>query len=152
MIMIDFEQATFNGIRTSFPNAQVKGCFLHFGQALWRRVQKLGLVRLFNNDARFMICVQLCSSLALIPLSEIDNAWVLISGLWPTEVPAAVALKQYMEHNWLFNNDNSLFSRNTWNHFGLTRGRTNNAAEGFHSKLIEKSTRITLVFGKLVRF
>jgi hypothetical protein len=53
VIQIDFEAAAFNAVRNCFPNAQVKGCFFHFGQAIWRRVQRLGLVSLYNEAGHF---------------------------------------------------------------------------------------------------
>ncbi|KAG0435823.1 hypothetical protein DMUE_4516 [Dictyocoela muelleri] len=50
VIQIDFEQATFNAIKRVSPNADVKGCYFHFKQAIWRMVQKLELVSLFHQD------------------------------------------------------------------------------------------------------
>ncbi|XP_055998163.1 uncharacterized protein LOC125669439 isoform X2 [Ostrea edulis] len=37
--VVDFEKA----IRNEFPNTIIKGCAFHFGQAVWRKVQELGL-------------------------------------------------------------------------------------------------------------
>ena len=42
-IMIDFERAAFNALTQNFPNAEIQGCFFHFGQAIWRHIQALGL-------------------------------------------------------------------------------------------------------------
>ncbi len=41
--MTDFEHALRQAIQLSFPGARVKGCYYHYTQALWRKVQTLGL-------------------------------------------------------------------------------------------------------------
>ncbi|KAG0437258.1 hypothetical protein DMUE_3794, partial [Dictyocoela muelleri] len=95
-IQIDFERAGFNSLQRVFPETSISGCFFHFGQAIWRRVQKLGLVSVYHENINFKNCVQLCSSLALVPMEEIDNAWAHILSLWPIEIPGAVILKNYI--------------------------------------------------------
>ncbi|KAG0439943.1 hypothetical protein DMUE_2097, partial [Dictyocoela muelleri] len=134
-VQIDFEQATFNAIRSVFPSSRIGGCYFHFGQALWSRAQRLGLTSFFNTDANFKSCVQLCSALPLISIADIDFAWEYITDRLPIDNPLAVELRDYIFFTWLYNQDESLFSRETWNKFENLRGRTNNAAEGFHHKL-----------------
>lgn len=51
-IQVDFEIATIKAIENLFPNCIVKGCLFHFTQAIWRKVQNLGLVRFYNTDIR----------------------------------------------------------------------------------------------------
>ena len=43
-VVMDFENATWNAFRDIFPEADRKGCHFHWTQALWRKVQALGLV------------------------------------------------------------------------------------------------------------
>ena len=43
-IIVDFELAVHNVVRTLFPASSLKGCLFHVGpQALWRKLQELGL-------------------------------------------------------------------------------------------------------------
>ena len=42
--MIDFETGILPTLAQHFPNSTVKGCNFHFCQAVWRKVQNLGLV------------------------------------------------------------------------------------------------------------
>jgi hypothetical protein len=37
-ILIDYECAMFNSIRLVFPETRIRGCYFHFGQAIWRKV------------------------------------------------------------------------------------------------------------------
>ena len=38
-----FELALVQSIHISFPNASFRGCYYHFSQAIWRKVQSIGL-------------------------------------------------------------------------------------------------------------
>ena len=44
-VISDFEQYLIAAIETEIPNARLSGCYFHFGQNLWRKVQSLGLAR-----------------------------------------------------------------------------------------------------------
>jgi hypothetical protein len=43
LVQIDFEMAMLRALKDVFPAAQIRGCFFHFTQCLWRKVQELGL-------------------------------------------------------------------------------------------------------------
>ena len=38
-----------NVIREFFPCASTKGCQLHLGQAMWRKIQELGLLKIYSD-------------------------------------------------------------------------------------------------------
>lgn len=133
-VIIDFEQAAFNAISRIWPNAIVKGCFFHFGQAIWRRVNHLGLATLFNTNQQFRRCVELITSLALIPRHDIEIGWAFIRDQISNYSWQVDELLDYVENTWLSDNS-SIFHREIWSHYGTIRGRTNNAVEGFHSKI-----------------
>jgi hypothetical protein len=38
-VMTDFELAAINAFKSSFPNSNARGCFFHFSQCLWRKIQ-----------------------------------------------------------------------------------------------------------------
>ncbi|XP_071104150.1 uncharacterized protein [Haliotis cracherodii] len=40
---VDFEVAAIRTLRTEFQGSDIKGCFFHFTQAIWRKTQELGL-------------------------------------------------------------------------------------------------------------
>ncbi|KAG0440468.1 hypothetical protein DMUE_1726 [Dictyocoela muelleri] len=148
-VQIDFEYAAYNAIKRVFPNINIKGCFFHFGQAIWRKVVDLGLKTMFNEDVNFKECVQTITSLALVPIEFIDESWriikeMLINNTWQSDL-----LFLYIEETWLVNN-RPLFDRQIWSQHGVFRGRTNNYAEGVHSKINSSITRSHPNFYELV--
>ena len=54
-VTIDFEIAAIEALKSSFPNANIKGCFFRFAQANWRKIQSIGLAKgyLENTFVRF---------------------------------------------------------------------------------------------------
>jgi len=43
MFQLDFEITMFNTIKNKYPDAQIRGCFFHYNQAIYRRVVDVGL-------------------------------------------------------------------------------------------------------------
>ena len=54
-VTIDFEFAAIEALKSSFPNANIKGCFLHFVQANWRKIQGVGLAEEYQQDSAVRI-------------------------------------------------------------------------------------------------
>ena len=52
VIISDFESGLLEAVRLQFPNAQHLGCHFHYGQALWRKFQELGLVVAFRDNEK----------------------------------------------------------------------------------------------------
>ncbi|KAG0436796.1 hypothetical protein DMUE_4047, partial [Dictyocoela muelleri] len=144
------EQATFNGLKIVFPEAEIRGCFFHFGHAIWRRVQKLGFTKLYHDNNDFKNCVQQCSAVALIPINLFDSAWADILRIWPMNNTDVVNLKNYIYDTYISASLTILFGRNKWNQYEIVRSRTNNAAEGFHNKLNSKINKSNPSFWEVV--
>ena len=49
-VKTDFELALLQSIRISFPNASFRGCYYHFSQAIWRKVQSIGLQQEYQTQ------------------------------------------------------------------------------------------------------
>ena len=65
--MLDFEVAAHNAVRTSFPQTSIKGCFFHYTQCIWMKVQSRGLVVMFKEDDEFRRLVRRAAVLPLVP-------------------------------------------------------------------------------------
>jgi len=58
--MSDFEAGLIDPIRQQFPNADHLGCHFHFGQAVWRKVQDVGLAVSYKEIEEIWSFVQKC--------------------------------------------------------------------------------------------
>ena len=70
-ITTDFEIAAIEALKSSFPNANIKGCFFHFAQANWRKIQSVGLAREYQQDTEVCNILKSFVALALIPEEDI---------------------------------------------------------------------------------
>ena len=74
-IMMDFERAAIKSFQKYFPNAKIKGCLFHFGQALYKKLKKLQLSELYQNNQIFKRWIRLIFALALIPTANLMEGW-----------------------------------------------------------------------------
>ncbi|KAG0437958.1 hypothetical protein DMUE_3385 [Dictyocoela muelleri] len=140
-IQMDFEYAAFNTIRTVFLDTVISGCSFHFEQAIWRKINRLGLSTLYEECESFRNSVKSITSLALIPIDHIDHCWSYIVENCNVRSVTLNVFFEYVDTKWI-NPSRPLFNREIWSQYGNLRGRTNNSAEGFNSKLnraIQKS-------------
>ena len=50
--VLDFEAATWAALRSVFADVHLHGCNFHFTQAIWRKIQALGLALRPTNDRK----------------------------------------------------------------------------------------------------
>ena len=70
-VAIDFQIAAIEAQKSSFPNANIKGCFFHFGQAIWLKIQSVGLAKEYQQDTDVRIILKSSVAIALIPEEDI---------------------------------------------------------------------------------
>lgn len=70
-VMTDFEKAMINSYRHVFPRAEHSGCFFHFAQALWRRLDGISAAVAQNEDLFHHF--ELVKSLAFLPPKDIPR-------------------------------------------------------------------------------
>lgn len=140
----DFELAVINAFRKVFRRAEVKiyGCFFHFSQALFRRVQTRGHVKRWWNED-FRLAFKRLQALAFVPTSSVVPAFNIIR----EEAPASfVQLLTYFENTYICAlKPNSRSSRvkprfdiEFWNVYDRVRKnlpRTKNAVENWHMRI-----------------
>ncbi|CAN7945386.1 unnamed protein product, partial [Ixodes hexagonus] len=67
LVRTDFELALIQAILFVFPGARHRGCHFHFSQAIWRKVQELGLSKAYRLDTSVAGFVRKMISLAFVP-------------------------------------------------------------------------------------
>ena len=66
-ILLDFQRAAVNAFTSAFPESSINGCYFHLCQAFFRKVNELGLKKVYENNCEvsltaFIIRSQFCSN------------------------------------------------------------------------------------------
>ena len=99
-VITDFGLAALNSFRKDFPTKEVKGCFFHFAQTIWRKIQDLGLAGLHKENDEMRKVVKSLVALALIPSEDVHLAFCKIFETLPPDTPLMPFL-EYYENTWL---------------------------------------------------
>ena len=127
----DFETGLIAAVQTEFPNAIHWGCFFHFTQAIFRRIQNSGLQIPYRGDKNLRKNFRKIMSVGLLPLGETRNAIVDLLDQEPTRTlvfryPELRDFFQYFHNTWFLT-----FPPEMWNVFVRpSRMRTANIWEG----------------------
>lgn len=70
-IITDFEAASVKAFKQYLPNVNYKGCFFHFSQNIWRRIQKEKLSTKYGTDTNFEFQIKQLKCLAYLTPEEI---------------------------------------------------------------------------------
>lgn len=144
-VMTDFESATVNAFHYEYPNTTQRGCFFHFTQCLYRKIQDNGLQHKYCTEADFALTMRMLSGLAFVPVPEVIAAFDRLcdSGMFPAE---AQPVLDYFEDNWIGRPQRRnrrrapRFQHSLWNCYdSVSTGlpKTNNALEGWHRGFAE---------------
>ncbi|XP_072166773.1 uncharacterized protein [Diadema setosum] len=128
-IMTDFESGLRRAVMAEFPQAEHKGCFFHFCQAVHRNIKAVGLQGLYNdvgqpevrNYARKLMAT------AFLPPAEVVGAVNALQMQAPV-VARMDDFTDYFNRTWMAGN----FPIDMWNVHREER-RTNNDVEGWHN-------------------
>ena len=72
-VTADFESPVRGAFRKVLPEVQLLGCAFHWNQALWRKVQELGLKTAYTSDQATNTYIRRLMALPLLP-HEITEA------------------------------------------------------------------------------
>lgn len=74
-IILDFELAAYNAFKTIASGSRIYFCLFHFGQCIWRKVQKMGLSKMFISDMEFRLHIKSYLSLAFVPNEHVHDEY-----------------------------------------------------------------------------
>lgn len=147
-MMMDFEVAQKNAAEEVYRNRredpEVKYCFYHLGQSVYRHVQDEGLRRQYNNPDNRSIkeATHMLLSLAFVPLDDLEASFDLLVD----EVPLMfLPVTSYFEKTYIRGIPRRRgpgrvaprFLPALWNCYEATlrdEHRTNNISEGWHNR------------------
>lgn len=132
----DFEQAIITAFETEFPDARLWGCYFHFSQSLWRRIQELGLSAAYRNDRHLKLNLRKVMALGFIPLALVRLNFERLRNSRRTHrlfnrYPGLQEFYNYFRNNYI----NGNFLPRMWNVYDRAMEfRTNNFVESFHRR------------------
>ncbi|CAF0983812.1 unnamed protein product [Brachionus calyciflorus] len=102
-INCDFERAMINASQKIFPKIKVHGCFYHFNQSLWRKIQANNLEEAYNNldstsltDYRKLI--KLPVVLSYIPPEDVHDIFETYKKKLDSNDPIQVKIGSFYEY------------------------------------------------------
>ena len=137
-ILIDFELAVKNALEAVFPGVIVKGCFFHFSQNIWRKIQANGLQGRYQQEPAFVEDVGKIAALAFVPEADVQRYFNILN---QNIDPALDVIMDYIEEYYLGMFRRGQFRRprfpySWWGVYDRVQDhlpRTNNAVEGWHN-------------------
>ena len=81
-IMVDFEKASINALEEHFL-AVVSGCFFHFSQNIFRKIQSKGLTNQYMEDPEFARTMRMLPSLAFVPEHYVSDCFLILMADFP---------------------------------------------------------------------
>ncbi|CAF4145951.1 unnamed protein product, partial [Adineta steineri] len=135
-IMSDFETSLMPAVSTEFPMCVHKGCYYHYSQCLYRRIQSSGLAVDYTHDESLRSCCKKLMALPFLPVDEVETSFYTLRTTADQEVKKKLRdIFLYFDNYWL-----NTVPVEMWNVYGCNN-RTNNICEGYHSRLNRRIER-----------
>ena len=102
-IMSDWERGSRNAFRHAYPGIRIYGCWFHYTQAIWRKVQKCGLTSCYRNNPELALFVQKIMAIPLLPCDLIHSTYYVLQtpALQPIDKWKLDSFLRYFEKQWL---------------------------------------------------
>ena len=131
--MSDWEPAARNAIKTAYPSISLYGCWFHHNQAVWKKINKLGLVLEYHANNNFKHFLKSVMTLPMLPSEDITPTFDFLSSTFVSftlnENIQIEKFKRYYKQQWLTRIGPSQLSVFT------SKSTTNNGAESYHAKI-----------------
>ncbi|CAF1133985.1 unnamed protein product [Brachionus calyciflorus] len=100
----DFERAFLNSVEQVFPNSNLYGCFFHYKQAIWRKIQELGLSVPYSKCQQHRKILKLAQVLAYVPPADVKYLFNKMKSELDSNLEYfenVLKLFIYMEETWI---------------------------------------------------
>lgn len=109
--IVDFEQAQKNAIENVFEQTKIYYCLFHFGQCIFRKIQKLGLSIEYRTNITINKICKMLTSLAFVPEEFVQEEFKKLKDSFDYE--ENINLKNlfiYFEENFIL----GIFNKKSW--------------------------------------
>ena len=129
--MSDWETGARNALKEEYPTTKLSGCWFHYTQAIWRRIQKAGLIQVFRENKEFTAFIKNLMAITFLPPDLIRSTYsqLQVPPLHNNDGSKLKRIIGYFERQWLTKvlpEELSIFDIDK---------RTNNGAECYHRQL-----------------
>jgi hypothetical protein len=144
--MTDFEPALFGAFAEIYEGIRSRGCFFHFGQCLWRKIQQnpdLQKKYTDDKDPDFSLKLRQLMALAFVPEADVIDKFeeLMASPFFIENEDLLRPFTDYFEDTWIGRLSRRgrrppEFSLALWNQYLGTLEdlpKTNNSVEGWHN-------------------
>ena len=128
-VVANFETASWQAVQTVFPNVRLQGCLFHWTQAVWRKVQEIGLGTAYKKDDAVHKYIKKIMALPFLPHEHIIPMFETLKGFATSSL--LQSLVSYVQSTWI---DSIIWSPDRWSVFQRSVW-TNNDVEGWHRRL-----------------
>jgi hypothetical protein len=132
---VDFECSIHRALRKVWPSTSIQGCRFHLGQAWFRKIQSLGLTKLYRSRSAEGSFLRSFFGLSFIKPEDMEDFFVedfLAFAPTPTH-PKIREFSEYVFDTYI--SSMARFPPSMWSRYSKDIGRTTNACESFSSRL-----------------
>ena len=77
-IMMDFEKSAVNAFSTTFPTAQITGCYFHLCQSILRKINEVGLKKAYTTTPELALALKMVPATAFLPVEQVEDGFNLV--------------------------------------------------------------------------
>lgn len=136
-IIVDYELAAINAFKTVLPTSDVRGCFFHLSQCVYRKVQSEGLQELYACDPQINLEARMIPALSMVPRSDVEDIFTELASSVHSDLQPVM---DYFEDTFIGRptaggRRDAQFPVELWNHHDTVLqcdSKTTNSVEAWH--------------------
>ena len=82
-ILLGFEISAMNEFQNSYPNTEIKGCFFHLSQCVYRKAHELGMKSAMESSQELATMILCLTALALVPVDSVEESFDILADAMP---------------------------------------------------------------------
>lgn len=132
-VNVDFEQAIHTALKNVWPSVRIEGCRFHLSQAWFRKIQSLGLTKVYKSRSAEGSYLRSFFGLSFLDPSRIEDFFIEEFTQAEPDDSRIHEFSTYVYKNYI--SSTARFPPPLWTSYTSRISRTTNACESLHSRL-----------------